>query len=139
MSPGFKRRLRIYGIGVGLGIMLSWALLLRHRNTDDLLGWTPTNRLLDAVEMKGDTALSNTFYCELKCQGFDSEDWNKLLKDGKVDFEASSTHTDPKVYLFTYDTEKHGVLEAMVEFSDSTIAVTSVNRKGENKSCDCHE
>ena len=51
-----KRRLRIYGFGLGLGILMAWALFLRGRNTSNYTAWTPNNRILeeDCGELKKD-------------------------------------------------------------------------------------
>jgi len=132
------RRLRIYLFGVGLGLLLTWALVLRHRNTEDLLAWTPENRVLNAL--REDTALQkpDQYICLLDCYDLTSLDVEALLNDGAVDFSKSQTKTDPKEYLVQYALTDERVLSAWFAFeADSTHRLTRFYTGEEPQSCPC--
>ncbi len=132
------RRLRIYGFGVGLGLLLAWALFLRGRNTKNYTLWTPNNRILEEIRLDQNLETSDKFWCEIRCIGFSSIEYKELLNDGEVDFGESQTKIWPRMYRVEFETENKGAL--VIDFSKTELkefSILSVSKKGEEISCDC--
>ena len=132
------RRLRIYGVGLGLGLLMAWALFLRGRNTKNYTAWTPNNRILEEIRL--DTSLVNgdDFWCEMKCLGYSSIDYDELLNEGNVIFGDSHVKTWPRSYKVELETENKGTLVLVYSKTESKhFKVISVTKKSEDISCDC--
>lgn len=133
-----KRRFAVYGFGVVLGLIMAWALFLRGRNTSNYTAWTPNNRILEEIRL--DTTLQTTdkFWCEMKCLGFSSIEYNELLLTGNVDFSTSQVKTWPRTYRVEFDTESNGIMVVDFIFNENNHReIKSVSKKGEEISCDC--
>tara|TARA_R110002050_G_scaffold290260_3_gene443843 strand:- start:9983 stop:10387 length:405 start_codon:yes stop_codon:yes gene_type:complete len=132
------RRLRIYGVGLGLGLIMAWALFLRGRNTKNYTAWTPNNRILEEVRLDSSLILDDAFWCEITCLGFTSIEYTKLLNDGNVVFGDSQVKNWPRSYKIELATEKKGTLVLVYSKTEQKhFEVVSVTKKGEDISCDC--
>ncbi len=89
----FFQRLRVYLIGFGLGIVLTF-FLFRNRGCE----WTPGNRVLAQIG-SSEILLSDSIKCVLKENGYDEDIIFETLKKGEVNFGESKTHEEPKFYL----------------------------------------
>jgi len=136
-DANFRRRLRIYLVGVFLGCLVTWAVLLRKRNMNELFAWTPNGRVLG--ELRSDTGLIQPggFWCTMECYGFNSEDYRNLLTDGDVDFSNSDTRVENKKYVISYETEDRGTLRLVFVFDDEVHRLVEVTKVGETIECDC--
>jgi len=133
-----KRRLRIYGFGMALGLMLAWALFLRGRNTTNYTAWTPNSRILEEIRLDKTLDIPENFWCEMKCVGFSSIEFESLLEDGNVDFSDSQVKTWPRMYRVEFETDDKGTL--VLDFSKTEMkhfSIIKVVKKGENIECDC--
>ena len=133
-----KRRLRIYGFGMALGLMLAWALFLRGRNTKAYTSWTPNNRILEEIRLDSTFQTTDKFWCEMGCVGFSSIEFDELLNDGEVQFGESQAKTWPRMYRVEYIVKNKGVL--VLDFSKTEtkhFEVIRVAKKGEEINCDC--
>ena len=133
-----KRRLRIYGFGVALGLIMAWALFLRGRNTKNYTSWTPNNRILEEIRLDSTLQLTDAFWCELSCLGFSSIEYDEMLNEGNVMFNESQVKTWPRSYQVEYKTKNKGTLR--VNFSKTetkNFSVLTVTKKGESIKCDC--
>lgn len=133
-----KRRLRIYGFGLVLGLMLAWAFFLRGRNTKAYTGWTPNNRILEEIRLDSSFQTTDKFWCEMDCIGFSSIELDKLLNDGEVKFNESQVKTWPRVYRVEYKAKDKGVL--VLDFSKTKakhFEVIKVAKKGVEFPCVC--
>lgn len=133
------RRIRIYLFGVGLGLILTWALVLRNRNMADLLAWTPSERVLN--ELRADSTLKNpsNLVCFLHCNGVNSLDYEQLFSNGNVLFNESTPRGEHKMYRIETKLENKRVLFADFIFSDTQIELNDMQVRGENNSCDCNK
>jgi hypothetical protein len=133
-----KRRLRIYGFGMVLGLIMAWGLFLRGRNTKNYTSWTPNNRILEEIRLDSTLEPSKVFWCELNCLGFSSIEYDGLLNDGNVLFDESHVKTWPRSYKVEFETEDKGTL--IMEYSKTETkhySILSVDKKGESINCDC--
>lgn len=133
------RRIRIYMFGVGLGLILTWALVLRNRNMADLLAWTPSERVLN--ELRADSTLKNpsNLACFLQCNGVNSLAYEQLFSNGNVLFSESTPRGEHKMYRIETTLENKRVLFADFIFSETQIVLNDMQVRGENNSCDCNE
>lgn len=123
----FKQRLLRYVLGLGIGLLLVWAMF----GNRSWLGWTPGQRLLrDMREMK--LAKTEKAQCQMDCIGISDQAIKTLLVEGKVDFDQSSTRTSPKVYVI-----KSKELNSSFEVSDSTATLVQVVLAESNQECPC--
>lgn len=131
------RRLRIYGVGLALGLLMAWALFLRGRNTKNYTAWTPNNRILEEIRLDN-MVLSDGFWCEIKCLGFSSIEYDELINNGNVVFGDSYVKTWPRSYKVEFKTESKGTLVIVYDKTESKhFSVKSVTKKGEDIKCDC--
>lgn len=132
------RRLRIYGVGLGLGLIMAWALFLRGRDTKNYTAWTPNNRILEEVRLDSSMVMDEVFWCQLNCLGFSSIEYDELLNEGNVIFGESQVKTWPRSYKVEFETSKKGTLEVVYSKTEQKhFEVVSVSKKGEEISCDC--
>lgn len=132
-----KRRFRIYGFGLALGTILAWALFLRGRNTKNYTAWTPNNRILEEIRLS-DLQKSNEFWCQMKCLGFSSIEYEELVNDGNVNFGKSQVENWPRMYQVELETEDKGTL--IIEYSkteDKHFEIIKVEKEGSQITCDC--
>jgi hypothetical protein len=88
---GFGRRLKIYLIGVVLGSLLSYFLLIRNR---DFTWWTPERQILMRLGVYHLNWEPKT-RCILSCFGKDSSFFLTSLDSAMVDFKRSNTQLKP--------------------------------------------
>ena len=86
-------RLKFYGFGVGLGLVLVWATLYNGR--EDRAAWLPEGRVLQFLE-EVDISINYKLKCELECNNIpinfmDSTFW----ANADVDFKQSATKRKP--------------------------------------------
>ncbi|UTW65016.1 hypothetical protein KFE94_10020 [bacterium SCSIO 12643] len=132
-----KRRLRIYGFGLALGTILAWALFLRGRNTKNYTAWTPNNRILEEIRLS-DLEKTDAFWCQMKCYGFSSIEYDALVNDGNVNFRKSQVENWPRMYQVELETEDKGTL--IIEYSKTEgkhFEIIRVVKEGSQINCDC--
>jgi hypothetical protein len=86
-------RLKFYGIGVGMGMIVVWATLYNGR--DERASWLPEGRTLEFLA-DTDIEISEKLKCEITCKNLslnfmDSAFW----ANAKVDFDKSSVKRKP--------------------------------------------
>jgi hypothetical protein len=132
------RRLRIYFIGVGLGLILTWALVLRNRNADELLAWTPKNRILNELKADSNLQYPDEYTCLLKCHELTSLDIENVMNDGEINFKESSTRSEPRIYQIEWEKSSSETVFGEFEFSsDSTHTLLDFGIVGREKDCAC--
>lgn len=133
-----KRRLKIYGFGVALGLILAWALFLRGRNTKNYIAWTPNNRILEEIRLDSTLETTDAFWCEMHCLGFSSLEYDELINNGNVMFDESQAKEFPRMYRVKLETENNGVLVIDFIFNENNHrSIDRVGKLGEEISCDC--
>lgn len=92
----FWKRLRVYLIGVGLGVGLSYYIFgTRGCN------WTPSNRVKRSI-FSNPIYTSKEINCRLQCIGVDSAAVYEYINNADIDFSLSKTQADPKVYHLSH-------------------------------------
>ena len=132
------RKLRVYFIGVGLGLILTWALFLRNRNSRDLLAWTPNERVMAPLRAEGGFEKPVQYACWLSCASLTSLNMNQLLEQGKVDFSESQPRQEPKIYHVEVMLEDDREMWARFAIaSDSSTVLQGIGITNETLNCDC--
>lgn len=129
----FWRRLRIYLVGVGLGLLIVY-VFFKDR---DLSGWTPQGRVLTAIDSSA-VSISERALCQLHCLGIEGEDWREVHALAEVNFSESNTQKKPcPVYrLNSYYREQKYLLVWEVCEKEEKVELLSVSLEG--KSCNCN-
>ena len=126
----FKRRLKFFLIGVGLGTILVY-FFFRDR---ELGSWLPDNRVKDKI------AMNRVLYTEkAKCQ-FDCMELTKswllsFLGNADVDFGSSETRKEP-CPQYKLNGKIAGIESSVwLTVCDTTSTIMVIDRK--NMNCDC--
>ena len=131
------RKLRIYLFGVVLGLILTWALVLRNRNADEFLKWTPGNRVLSEIKNDSSLVYPDDFSCTLDCHNLSSLDWENLLEEGSVNFQESSTRSKPKIYRVEYEDEDR-LIKADFSVTEDRQELLMI-QTDEDLKCNCND
>lgn len=115
MNSSFLYRLKFYGFGILLGVVLS--IFFFQNRTTVLTSWLPGNRVKIAIN-EGQWTENTHLTCLLDCKQLDVDGLKKHISEAEVDFSASQTKGNPKVYQL--NSEKIGQIS--VELTNDTIA-----------------
>ena len=85
-SMDFKKRLRLFLLGILLGSGFVWIFLFRGR---DFPAWTPEGRVLEALQ-NNPIKISSKAECKMKCLEISGQDILSLLKTADVIFGESN-------------------------------------------------
>jgi hypothetical protein len=96
----FFRRLKYYGLGFGIGIIMVLALF-----DNKGCSWFPSNRVKDNLFNRM-IVVNQTNSQQIKEQGFSKSQFLKTIQNGAVDFGKSKKQGLDKVYRIDYKTPK---------------------------------
>jgi hypothetical protein len=132
-TSAFLRRLRLYLMGVGLGCVLVYFLLLRGKNFD---GWFPSKRVLDYLR-KSELVYSYNTECWMNCMGISTEQIEKIIDStGVVNFDESNTGGKCPIYSIE-DGERFKV-KLTISVCDSVANVLALQpTEALTKPCEC--
>lgn len=89
---GLTRRLKYYGLGFGLGLVVVWATLLKDR---DRASWLPEGRTIEFLE-EVDMKYTEKAKCQIACLKLDLSFMNKSFwENAKVNFKKSVVKRKP--------------------------------------------
>jgi hypothetical protein len=114
----FWRRLRYYGLGFGLGLILTFGIF----NTRGC-SWTPENRVKEAINKRVwiiDNQDVRTFYKEHK---LNDKKFHRLIQDADISFTKSIRHGRHKVYDFTFTDGKNKEAHCLARMTDESFVV----------------
>ena len=127
------RRLRIYFIGFGLGLLMVYILFFRHSERD-LDFWTPSQRVLE--DIRHDTAFleSAVLTCFTQCLELSEDQETALWRDSKV--KSLNPGGNPYRYLISLKTDLVH-LEATLEKREDRYSFVQLKSYTNPKTCDC--
>lgn len=115
----FKERIKYYVIGLGMGV-IAVAFLFGKRSC----AWLPGNQVKNTIAM-AEVIYGDSIKAVMECSNITNGDIYDLLDTGgDVNFGESSTHEDPKKYVFNGDNDLT-VKFAMYENYSELIEVNS--------------
>lgn len=86
----FWRRLKIYLIGFGFGLIIVYFMFEdRTLNT-----WTPQQRVLTLIDSLN-IEVSEKATCQITCLNLKEEQWQQIQQEASVDFSESSPRKSP--------------------------------------------
>ena len=91
----FTRRLKYYGIGFGIGLIMVF-FFFGNRGCN----WGPENRVKSSIRERV-LVVNSENLTELKKKGISTQDLQKIIEESDIDFGLSKKEESLKVYLFT--------------------------------------
>jgi len=121
------RRLRVYLIGVGMGLVAAY-FILGTRSCE----WLPGKRVKTFI-IESQIKISDFNMCRMECYGLNRTDIFNVLNSGSVSFSESKTSGDQKEYII----EHEGLRVAFaVSMTDSISEVVHFQNRSEKCVCD---
>ncbi|MEN9972563.1 MAG: hypothetical protein RIS20_910 [Bacteroidota bacterium] len=111
----FFRRLKYYGLGFGIGLIMVMALF-----DNKGCSWFPSNRVKDNLFSRMIVANASSFD-EIKEQGFTQAGFLKTVQAGTVDFGKSKKQGLDKVYRIDYETPKGKKVHCFMTMGDESF------------------
>lgn len=132
------RRIRLYLVGFGLGLIIVWIMFYKNGNRD-LSSWFPSNRVLRFISFSKKINADSILLCRLKCEGISLDDIRKASTSGNVHFDKSETHKEPAHEYDVTMTVKGKALEIYLaeNTDDSTSTIIHVYPESIGAKCDC--
>ncbi len=128
---GFLRRLRMFMVGIVLGLVL--VVFLFNDRMDSLTGWLPNSRVLLRLQLT-EAAFTPEALCLLTCHGLDTSHVRTVKYQGDVRFKYSDTHSEPKRYRVDHRFGEHLV---RMTFDADSVASTLTQVERPNAPIDC--
>jgi hypothetical protein len=132
------RRIRLYLIGFGLGLIICWIMFFKNGNRN-LSAWFPGSRVTKFIALSKKLDADSSLICKLKCIGISLDDIRKATETGDVDFGKSNTHKEPDHEYDVKVTVKGRQME--IYFSenmrDSTARILQIYPPLQAAGCNC--
>lgn len=133
------RRIKLYLIGFGLGLLMCWLFFFRNGNNRDLGGWMPNSRVTTFIAKAKKLEADSSLLCKIKCEGITLEDIRKSAVAGEVDFDKSQAQKEP---CHEYDIKANVKGKALELYfsacmSDSSAKLLYVNPPLSGNACGC--
>lgn len=128
----FWHRLKIYLIGVGLGLLIVYVVFGdRELNT-----WTPQKRILTAID-SSEVSFSDRAVCMMQCLNLQENEWKEIQKTAEVDFSESATRSKPcPIYRLNANYRGKDFL-LIWEVCEKKGKVKMLNLIEKGRNCDC--
>jgi len=126
----FLRRLKLYGFGVGLGLIAVY-FMFKGRYP----AWLPQDIIMENIE---DLQMSyeKTPKCILECLKLSEDELIKIVLLGSINFGKSETQSTPcKKYYIEDISFNEKTLFVEISLCDSSTSLTTIGPKPAN--CDC--
>lgn len=131
-SSLFFRRIKLYGFGLGLGLLLSYAFFGDRYPT-----WLPGSVIKEEI-IKGTLTFSDKATCLMECENITKDAIDDLLENGDVNFGESDVRGGPcPSYVIEGETTDGRSLRLEFVKCDSIaelILASDINKKGD---CNC--
>jgi hypothetical protein len=134
----FYRRLFLYLVGVGLGFLLVYFMLINNRDRD-FAKWLPERRVKENIETSKAILFSENSECLLKCINDNVEISDSLLinsiNNSNINFKESNPRDTlcPEYYFENLELNKT-LFNILLSTCDSTTTILKVFTA---KECDC--
>lgn len=128
----FWRRFRLYLVGVGLGLLLSWIFFARGERPS----WTPEGRVLLTID-SSQQYFSQRAECQLKCLEISAEDLSQIQNVAEVNFKESNTRKEPCPVYHMKSEFKEDELQLIWEVCKEDERVELLSVTSAKRSCDC--
>ena len=131
-SPLFFRRLKLYGFGLGLGMVLSYGFFHDRYPT-----WLPGSIIMEELNQFQITYAEKAV-CFMKCRNISKDGIQEVLANGGVIFSESEPRAEPcPSYVIEGETKAGRALKIVFVKCDSTDQVLSAVDLNESYDCLC--
>jgi hypothetical protein len=103
------RRFFIFSIGFLMGCVLVYTTFFKDSERDFYGSWLPEGRVIKKIRLSLDRT-TDLYACQLKSAGIFESEMDLLLEDGSIDFSASETKINPRIYRVDYEVKDERVL-----------------------------
>jgi hypothetical protein len=122
-----KRRIFLYAIGIGLGI-IAVGLFFPGYNW---LGWLPSNAIKTNIN-KLPIECSELATCKLECVNLDQNRALEIIRDGEVIYDKSETKTKPRRYHIQVENEY-----VYVTLEEKKSIIENYSNGSSTETCNC--
>jgi len=131
-SSVFFRRLKLYGFGVAMGLVLSYAFFGDRYPT-----WLPGSRVMEDLA-RSEITYSEHAICLMDCRNISKAGIEEILSNGEVNFSDSEPRAKPCPSYAIEGTTKGGQsLRVMIFKCDSTSEVHAALNLNKSQACSC--
>lgn len=134
------RRFFIFSIGLLLGSMLVYQLMIKGTDREFYGSWLPEGRVLKKIR-NGLDKQHLQLDCWTKCTDVFNSDIDYLLENGDVDFSKSTTQGSEKAYLVEVELESEEVLQVIFGMVEEEISIQEITVGSKSpysaKDCSC--
>ena len=123
------RRIFLYLVGVGLGVVLSM-MFFGDRDID--FSYFPNARTVKHLRAQNFT-ISEKAMCQLTCLGLNASSFEKVFKDGDLDVDFGASDVDGMCRTYRIEVEDQSYVSFMLDDCDSLSNVLSL----ETSTCVC--
>ncbi len=123
------RRIFLYLVGVGLGIVAS-IMFFGDRDID--FSYFPNARTVKHLRAQS-FDISEKAMCQLTCLGLNASSLEKVFKDGDLDVDFGASDVDGMCRTYRIEVENHSYVSFMLDDCDSLSMVLSL----ESSACVC--
>lgn len=134
MDSDLKRRLKLYGFGVVLGLIVV-SFIYKGKGCK-----MPGSLKLEELAYQ---KLEYTLHgeCRMTCRNITSEELKEILKNGKVNYDKSEVHGEPcPTYAVEGTTTTNKQLRIVIADCDTisrVVTAIDLNLEKEEEGCDC--
>ena len=121
-KKGFGRRLKLYGLGLGLGSLLAWALVWRNHSEGPAM-W-PAAKIRETIRERIFSADENSL-TQLNGIGLNAAKLGAWIDSSRVNISKSEPRREPRMYFLENPSETTGLY---VELQDSTFRIVRAER-----------
>ena len=125
------RRILLYLVGVGLGIVASM-FFFGDRDLD--FSYLPNARTVKHLRNQN-FSISEKAMCQLNCLGLNASSLEKVFKDGDLDVDFTTSDVDGMCRTYRIEVEKQSYTSFTVDDCDSLSNILSLD----SKACICDE
>lgn len=131
-DSGLFRKIRLYLVGVLLGGIVSYFLLIKDK---DLSYWTPERQVTGRLKMYA-LSYSEKASCQMTCNSLDEKSLKAKMDSASVDFKNSVVDNKPCPIYSVYT--RDGINVKAVLCDDSTAKILEFRGKlFEDDTCKC--
>ncbi|MEZ5172476.1 MAG: hypothetical protein R2850_02940 [Bacteroidia bacterium] len=130
----FRKRLRLFIIGILLGSGFVWVFLFRGR---DFPAWTPQGRVLETLR-ENPIKISAKARCKMECLGVTGDDIVTLLNNAEVKFgDSNIRNREIPEYLLEGKGQDSRAHKMMFRSEYKSTYLIDIQEDYEGKSCSC--
>jgi hypothetical protein len=127
------RKIRVYLVGVFLGIIMVYFMLIKGKKRDFSF-WLPSERVLEELRRKKPDT-DSLMLCYINCNAINSSEFEEALNSSEVLFDESNTKEYPKTYTLFFEQKN---IKLIYELHKDKSVLKKVYFIDGKINCDCN-